>query len=194
MKNNNRKKKKFHIQGIAWKGAGSYIPLGKTSTPFNGIKVNLSEDSEKWGESLSFEFENVTKETRKLKVFFLVEWLACCEETIGVLSLSKNAFYNYSKNNMAMSNVVSSADSIKKSVYPLNLKGLQLWKKSLKSGSLYYYPITNGLHMMAYMLEYTFKPFEVKQGKLFAVEGDVHGDGLFLTDRMKNGLAFQQEK
>jgi hypothetical protein len=191
---NNKPNKKFHIQGIAWKEAGSYKPLDKMTDGFDGITVNLSEVNEKWGESLSFELENVTKETKKLKIFFLVEWLSCCEETIGVLSLSKNAFYNYSKKDMAMSNVVSSADSIKKSVYPLNLKGLQMWKKSLKSGSLYYYPITNGLHMMAYMLEYTLKPFEVKQGKLFAVEGTVEGNGLILKDRMKNGLAFQQEK
>jgi hypothetical protein len=194
MNNNNRTHKKFNIQGIAWKESDSYIPLDKADTPFNGINMHLTEGKEKWGESLTFEFENVTKETRQLKVFFLVEWLACCEETIGVLSLSKNAFYNYRKNDMAMSNVVSCADSVKKSVYPLNLKGLQLWKKSLKNGSLFYYPITNGLHMMAYMLEYTFKPFEVKQGKLFAVEGTVDGKGLFLPDRMKNGLAFQQEK
>ncbi|KSU63695.1 hypothetical protein AS034_05475 [[Bacillus] enclensis] len=191
---NNKPNKKFHIQGIAWKEAGSYIPLEKMMDGFDGITVNLSEADENWGESLSFELVNVTKETKKLKIFFLVEWLSCCEETIGVLSLSKNAFYNYSKRDMAMSNVVTSADSIKKSVFPLNLKGLQMWKKSLKSGSLHYYPITNGLHMMAYMLEYTFKPFEVKQGRLFAVEGAVKGNGLILTDRMKNGLAFQQEK
>ncbi|MCA1054831.1 hypothetical protein LCM10_07505 [Rossellomorea aquimaris] len=192
--NDFQKPNKFHIQGIAWKEANSYIPLEKLEHSFNGINVHLSKGTEECGDSLTFEFENVTKETRKLKVFFLVEWLACCEETIGVLSLSNDAFYNYRKQDMAMSNVVTCADNVKKTLYPLNLKGLKLWKKSLKTGILHYYPITNGLHMMAYMLEYTFKPFEVKQGKIFAVEEGLHGEKPILAERIKNGLAFQQEK
>lgn len=189
-----KKEKTFQIQGIAWSKRNSYLPIHPDSPPINGVKVNINEVCEQWGESLSFEVENSTKTTQTLKIFFLIEWLGCKEDTIGVLSLSQDTFWNYSGNHIAITNIVSSAESIKKSIYPLNLKGLQLWKKSLDKGSLFYYPITNGLNMMIYMLDFTLKPFEVKQGKVYAIEGNLKEDVLNLSNRIKNGLAFPSKK
>ena len=113
---------------------------------------------------------------------------------MGVLSLSKDTFWNYSGKQVAITNIVSCAQSVKKTIYPLNLKGLKLWKKSLSKGSLYYYPITNGQNMMVYMLDFSFKPFEVKQGKVYAIQGEMEEEVSNLSDRIKNGLAFPREK
>ncbi|MCA1063395.1 hypothetical protein QTG56_12825 [Rossellomorea sp. AcN35-11] len=186
---------KFQIQGIAWSTNKEYVPLNSEKLPnLTGISVSVQEEAEGWGESLAFELINSTKECRDLKVFFLIEWLGCKEDGVGVLSFSKDTFWNYSGKLVAITNIVSSADSIKKSIYPLNLKGLHLWKKSLNNGSLYYYPITGGLNMMVYMLDFSFKPFEVKQGKVYAIEGAVKEEVSNLSDRIKNGLAFPKEK
>ncbi|WP_374054305.1 hypothetical protein [Rossellomorea sp. FM04394] len=186
---------KFHIQGMAWCRNNEYVPLYSDKlTSLTGISVNINEEIEGWGESFAFEMENTSKECRHLKVFFLIEWLACKEDGVGVQSLSKDTFWNYSGKLVAITNIVSCASSVKKSIYPLNLKGLQLWKKSLNNGSLYYYPITNGLNMMVYMLDFSFKPFEVKQGKVYAIEGAMEEEVSNLSDRIKNGLAFPKEK
>ncbi|WP_064091497.1 hypothetical protein [Rossellomorea aquimaris] len=188
-------KKQFYIQGIAWSKSHSYISLQSDQVnAVSNMKVIVKEGKEPWGESLSFEIENITKSEQRLKVFFLIEWLACKEDTIGVLSLYKDTFWNYSGNQVAVTNIVSCAESVKKSIYPMNLKGLKLWKKSLNKGSLFYYPITNGLNMMVYMLDYRFKPFEVKQGKVYAIEGGIKEDVLNLSNRIKNGLAFPSKK
>ncbi len=185
----------FHIQGIAWNNNNEYVPLhSENVSSLTGIKVQIREEVEAWGDSFTFEMENTTKEMRHLKVFFLIEWLGCKEDGVGVLSLSKDTFWNYSGKLVAITNIVSCAESVKKSIYPLNLKGLQLWKKSLSKGSLYYYPITNGLNMMVYMLDFSFKPFEVKNGKVYAIEGAMEEEVSNLSDRIKNGLAFPKEK
>ena len=186
---------KFHIQGIAWSKKDEYVPIhSEKLSSLTDIKIRVDEEVEGWGEASVFEMENTSKETRQLKVFFLIEWLACKEDGVGVLSLSKDTFWNYSGKRVAITNIVSCAESVKKSIYPLNLKGLQLWKKSLSKGSLYYYPITNGLNMMVYMLDFSFKPFEVKQGKVYAIEGGIEEEVSNLSDRIKNGLAFPREK
>ncbi|TMU85534.1 hypothetical protein FGG79_09965 [Bacillus sp. BHET2] len=185
----------FHIQGIAWNKNNEYVPLHSENVySLTGIQVQIKEEVQVWGESFTFEMENTTKEMRNLKVFFLIEWLGCKEDGVGVLSLSKDSFWNYSGKLVAITNIVSCAESVKKSIYPLNLKGLQLWKKSLYKGSLYYYPITNGLNMMVYMLDFSFKPFEVKNGKVYAIEGAMEEEVSNLSDRIKNGLAFPGEK
>ncbi|WP_034757640.1 hypothetical protein [Rossellomorea vietnamensis] len=185
----------FHIQGIAWNKRNEYTPIHSDKcSSLTDIQVRVKEEAEGWGDSYVFEMENKSKEIRRLKVFFLIEWLACKEDGVGVLSLSKDTFWNYSGRRVAITNIVSCAESVKKTIYPLNLKGLKLWKKSLSKGSLYYYPITNGLNMMVYMLDFTFKPFEVKQGKVYAIEGEMEEEVANLSDRIKNGLAFPGEK
>ncbi|BCB04819.1 hypothetical protein [Bacillus sp. KH172YL63] len=186
---------KFHIQGIAWSKNNKYTPLSSDNVPqLTGIKVEITEHVEGWGEAFTFEMENITKETKELKVFFLIEWLGCKEDGVGILSLSKDTFWNYCRKRIAITNIVSCAQGVKKSIYPLNLKGLHLWKKSLSNGSLYYYPITNGPNMMVYMLDFSFKPFEVKKGKVYAIEGALEEEVSNLSDRIKNGLAFPREK
>ncbi|MBW3114335.1 MULTISPECIES: hypothetical protein [Bacillaceae] len=184
----------FHIQGIAWSKKNDYVPISGQSHALNDIKVSVREEVEGWGDSCLFEMENTSKEDRQLKVFFLIEWLACAEDGVGVLSLTKDTFWNYSGKHVAITNIVSCAQSVKKTIYPLNLKGLKLWKKSLSNGSLYYYPITNGRNMMVYMLDFSFKPFEVKQGKVYAIVGAMEEEVSNLSDRIKNGLAFPREK
>ncbi|PFA62389.1 hypothetical protein CN378_20730 [Bacillus sp. AFS015802] len=190
MENPNRT---FSIQGIAWSRKNEYVPIHSEAS-LTDIVVRVKEEVEGWGGSCVFEMENTSKESRQLKVFFLIEWLACKEDGVGVLSLSKDTFWNYSGKNVAITNIVSCAESVKKTIYPLNLKGLKLWKKSLTNGSLYYYPITNGSHMMVYMLDFSFKPFEVKHGKIYAIEGAMEEEVSNLSDRIKNGLAFPGEK
>ncbi|MFI8685403.1 hypothetical protein [Rossellomorea sp. NPDC077527] len=181
----------FHIQGIAWNKKDEYVPIhSENVSSLSNIKVRVKDEVEGWGGSCTFELENTSKETRQLKVFFLIEWLSCKEDGVGVLSLSKDTFWNYSGKNVAITNIVSCSESVEKTIYPLNLKGLKLWKRSLSKGSLFYYPITNGQNMMVYMLDFSFKPFEVKQGKIYAIEGELEEEVSNLSDRIKNGLAF----
>ncbi|WP_370295416.1 hypothetical protein [Rossellomorea marisflavi] len=184
----------FHIQGIAWdSGKNRTLDRGKECI-VNGIGVSVEGNGEEWGESLSFRLQNTTDKSRKLKVFFLVEWLSCKEDTIGIVSFGKDIFWNYGGRNLAATNIVSTADSVKKTIYPLNLKGLQLWRKSLKEGSLYYYPITNGQNMMVYMLDFSLEPFERKSGSVYGIEGALKEEVINLDERMKNRLAFPSEK
>ncbi|KML34705.1 hypothetical protein ABER02_17795 [Rossellomorea marisflavi] len=184
----------FHIQGIAWdSGKNRTLDTGKECV-VNGIGVSVEGNGEEWGESLSFRLQNTTDKSRKLKVFFLVEWLSCKEDTIGIVSFGKDIFWNYGGRNLAATNIVSTADSVKKTIYPLNLKGLQLWRKSLKEGSLYYYPITNGQNMMVYMLDFSLEPFERKSGSVYGIEGALKEEVINLDERMKNRLAFPSEK
>lgn len=160
------------------------------------FKCVVQEDSSTEGSILTFSVENKKRIHRRLKLFLLLDWRTAGTERLSFISPDDHLVHHYSSKGSSLVDyqVDNSNGMVRRSLYPLNARGISHWKQTLKTGSIPYQPLLKGPALTVASFDLLFSPLQKIQGHVIGAEADSREDLRKFHKHLKNRLAFHLKK